>query len=52
MKRLPVPQAFVTRNHLLDDVFRAKKRHQLRQIVGIMLPSVQFSAAKAITSSW
>lgn len=41
MKRLPVPQAFVTRDHLLDDVFRAQKSHPLRQIVGIMLPSVQ-----------
>lgn len=26
MKRLLVPQAFVTRNHLLDDVFRANKK--------------------------
>ena len=39
MKRLPVPEAFATRDHLLDDVFREK--HQLCQIVGMMLPSVQ-----------
>lgn len=47
MKRLPVPQAFVTRDHLLDDVFRAKKK-AISFVRLLELCFHQFSAAKAI----
>ena len=47
MKRLPVLQAFVTRDHLLDDVFRAQKK-AISFVRLLELCFHQFSAAKAI----